>query len=97
MNKQAKSVPLSDEQRAALQAICRQRKVDAPRVEARPRISATGRWRGCADRLPYATFNQFTKAVLGFFRKTLPDKWEEFRSTVTDNFRVVSLKEYRII
>lgn len=45
----------------------------------------------------YATFNQFTEAILGFFRKTLPDKWEDFRDTVTDNFRVVSLKEYRII
>jgi transposase len=45
----------------------------------------------------YATFDQFTEAILGFFRKTLPDKWCEFRDTVTDNFRVVSLKEYRII
>ncbi|MCP3971727.1 MAG: IS630 family transposase [Rhodobacteraceae bacterium] len=45
----------------------------------------------------YATFNQFTEAILGFFRKTLPDKWREFRDTVTDNFRVVSHKEYRTI
>jgi len=45
----------------------------------------------------YATFNQFTEAILGFFRKILPDKWKEFRSTVTDNFRVVSLKEYKIL
>ena len=45
----------------------------------------------------YATFNQVTEAILGFFRKTLPDKWEDFRSTVTDNFRVVSLKEYKIL
>jgi len=45
----------------------------------------------------YATFNQFTEAILGFFRKTLPDKWCEFRDTVTDNFRVVSLKEYRTV
>jgi hypothetical protein len=45
----------------------------------------------------YDTFNQFTEAILDFFRKILPDKWKEFRSTVTDNFRVVSLKEYKII
>ncbi|MCP3971223.1 MAG: IS630 family transposase, partial [Rhodobacteraceae bacterium] len=45
----------------------------------------------------YATFNQFTEAILGFFRKTLPDRWREFRDTVTDNFRVVSLKEYKVI
>lgn len=45
----------------------------------------------------YDTFNQFTEAILGFFRNILPDKWEEFRSTVTDYFRVVSLKEYKVI
>ena len=45
----------------------------------------------------YATFNQFTEAILGFFRNVLPDKWEDFRDTVTDNFRVVSLKEYKFV
>ena len=45
----------------------------------------------------YATFNEFADAVLGFFRKTLPDKWQEFRDTVTDNFRVISLAKYKVI
>ncbi|AGI74285.1 putative IS630 family transposase [Octadecabacter arcticus 238] len=45
----------------------------------------------------YATFNQFTEAIFDFFRKTLPEKWPEFRDTVTDNFRVISLKEYKVI
>lgn len=45
----------------------------------------------------YTTFNQFTQAILEFFRKTLPDKWREFRDTVTDNFRIISLDEYKII
>jgi transposase len=45
----------------------------------------------------YATFNQFTEAILGFLRITLPDKWREFRDTVTDNFRVLSLREYEVI
>ena len=45
----------------------------------------------------YATFNQFTEAIFDFFRKTLPEKWPELRNTVTDNFRVVSLKEYKVI
>ena len=45
----------------------------------------------------YATFNQFTEAILGFFRNVLPDKWKDFRDTVTDNFRVVSLKEYKFV
>ncbi len=38
----------------------------------------------------YARFNDFTEAILNFFRKTLPKKWPEFRDTVTDNFRVIT-------
>ena len=45
----------------------------------------------------YATFNQFTEAILGFFRKTLPDNWKAFRDTISDNFRIVSLREYKVI
>ena len=45
----------------------------------------------------YATFDQFTEAILGFFRKTLPLKWRAFTDTVTDNFRVISLDEYKVI
>ena len=45
----------------------------------------------------YPTFNQFTEAILGFFRKTLPDNWKEFRDTVSDNFRVISPKQYTVI
>lgn len=45
----------------------------------------------------YATFNQFTEAILGFFRKTLPNKWREFTDTVSDNFRIISLDEYKVV
>lgn len=45
----------------------------------------------------YPTFDQFTEAIFNFFRKTLPQKWQEFRDTVTDNFRVVSLEKYKIV
>jgi hypothetical protein len=45
----------------------------------------------------YATFNQFTEAILGFFRQTLPANWNDFRDTVSDNFRVVSLAKYKVI
>ena len=40
---------------------------------------------------------QFADAVAGFFRQTLPDKWHGFRDTVTDNFRVIPLRKYRLI
>ena len=53
----------------------------------------------------YATFNQFTEAISGFFRKTLPQKWREFTDTYTDtdtdtdtdNFRIISLKKYKVV
>lgn len=45
----------------------------------------------------YATYNQFTEAIFSFFRTTLPEKWRDFRDTVTDNFRVVSLKNHKVI
>ena len=45
----------------------------------------------------YATFNQFTKTIFDFFRTILPEKWPEFRDTVTDNFRIVLFKKYRTI
>ncbi len=45
----------------------------------------------------YATFDQFTEAIFDFYRTTLPKRWRAFRDTVTDNFRVVSLNEYKVI
>ncbi len=45
----------------------------------------------------YPTFDEFTAAILTFFRKTLPERWTEFRDTVTDNFRVVSTKEFKLV
>jgi transposase len=45
----------------------------------------------------YAHFNDFTEAILNFFRKTLPDKWNEFRDTVSDNFRVITDQNYQLI
>ncbi len=45
----------------------------------------------------YINFNGFTEAILKFFRKTLPQKWQTFRDTVTDNFRVITQENYRLI
>ena len=45
----------------------------------------------------YAKFKDFAEAILTFFRETIPTKWQEFCSQVTDNFRVISDKEVRII
>ncbi|MFV0293670.1 MAG: transposase, partial [Paracoccus sp. (in: a-proteobacteria)] len=45
----------------------------------------------------YPTQKQFTEAILGFFRETLPRKWGMFRDKVSDNFRIMSHDGFRIL
>ena len=44
----------------------------------------------------YAKFRDFAEAVLGFLRKTVPRRFNEFSSSITDNFRVIDPKDFRI-
>jgi transposase len=45
----------------------------------------------------YAKFRDFADAVLGFLRETVPRRFDEFSSTITDNFRVIDPKDFRIL
>lgn len=45
----------------------------------------------------YATYKDFADATLGFLRDDVPRRWREFRSTVTDNFRVIDPKKFRVV
>jgi len=45
----------------------------------------------------YAKFRDFAEAVLGFLRKTVPERFDEFSSSITDNFRVIDPKDFRIL
>ena len=45
----------------------------------------------------YDTFEAFTNAIFGFFEETLPENWDTFRDTITDNFRVILAKQYKMI
>lgn len=45
----------------------------------------------------YATQMQFADAILLFFRKTIPMEWRDFRSKVTDNFRIISHQDFRVL
>ncbi len=45
----------------------------------------------------YAKFRDFAEAVLGFLRKTAPRRFNEFSSSITDNFRVIDPKDFRIL
>ena len=45
----------------------------------------------------YATYKDFVDATLGFLRDDVPKRWREFRSVVTDNFRVINPKTFRVV
>ena len=45
----------------------------------------------------YATFREFSDAMLTFLREEVPANWREWCDQVTDNFRVINPKEFRII
>ena len=45
----------------------------------------------------YETQVAFANAILSFFRNTIPNEWESFRDTVTDNFRVISHQNFRVL
>lgn len=45
----------------------------------------------------YPRQKQFAEAVLQFFRETIPKHWHEFRDQVTDNFRIISHQNFRVL
>jgi transposase len=45
----------------------------------------------------YATCAQFADAALSFLRDKVPRNWAEFCDSVTDNFRVIDPKHFRVV
>jgi len=45
----------------------------------------------------YETCADFADATLGFLRHEVPRRWAEFRDSVTDNFRIISPKDFRLL
>jgi transposase len=45
----------------------------------------------------YATCRQFADATLGFLREKVPRNWTNFCDSVSDNFRVINPKEFRVM
>ena len=45
----------------------------------------------------YATCAQFADATLSFLREQVPRNWAEFCDHVTDNFRIISPKDFRVV
>jgi hypothetical protein len=44
-----------------------------------------------------ASFAQFTEAIDDFFTQRLPGEWKVWRNTITDNFRIISHQEFRVL
>jgi hypothetical protein len=45
----------------------------------------------------HETFADFSAAILTFLREEVPRKWATYCDEVTDNFRVISLKDFRVL
>ncbi len=45
----------------------------------------------------YANFDLFTKAIDHFFKQRLPREWTTWRDTITDNFRIISHRDFRVL
>jgi len=45
----------------------------------------------------YPTQRQFALAILRFFRETIPKNWHDFRDQVSDNFRIISHQNFRVL
>jgi transposase len=45
----------------------------------------------------YATFKEFSTAMLTFLREEVPKNWRDYRDQVTDNLRVIDPTKFRII
>ena len=45
----------------------------------------------------YATCAQFADATLVFLREKVPRRWATYRDSVTDNFRIINPKDFRVM
>jgi transposase len=45
----------------------------------------------------YATFNEFCDAMLGFLKEDVPKNWGVLCDDVSDNFRIISPKDFRVL
>ena len=45
----------------------------------------------------YETCGEFAEAALTFLRDEVPTRWAEFCDSVTDNFRIISPKDFRLL
>ena len=66
----------------------------APHLNAIERLWAVMHREVTHNKFP-ASFSHFVEAIFDFFRRRMPQEWTKWRDTVTDNFRIISHKEFR--
>lgn len=68
---------------------------------ARISILSSGSGASCAKNVThnkcYAKFNDFRSAILGFLRVDVPKNWRFYCDAVSDNFRVILPKYFRVL
>jgi hypothetical protein len=60
-------------------------------------LHATHSHRNVTPNKCYATFKDFSAAMLNFLRDDVPRNWRTYCDEVTDNFRVIDPKKFQII
>ena len=45
----------------------------------------------------YPAQKQFANAILHCLRNTIPEKWKDFRSQVSENFRIISHQKFWVL
>ncbi len=66
----------------------------APHLNAIERLWAVMHREVTHNKFP-ASFGHFVEAIFDFFRRRLPQERTKWRDTVTDNFRIISHKDFR--
>ena len=67
----------------------------APHLNAIERLWAVMHREVTHNKFP-ASFSHFVEAIFDFFRRRMPKEWTKWRDTVTDNFRIISHKDFRV-
>ena len=45
----------------------------------------------------YPSQKQFANAILAFMRETIAQEWQKFRDKVSDNFRIITHENFRVL
>ncbi len=60
-------------------------------------IIRDGTHRNITHNKNYATCAQFAEVTLEFLREKVPRNWPKFSCAITDNFKVIDPKKFRIM